>query len=315
MQPINDITKKIIKEMMNYASTIKFQVNSKSEINSILDIVRYESFATFHIGELSYYYHPLRRMVELKVEYVYKQSEYHALIDKILKKLKEIRDKLAYLPSEIEKEKYIHDYLCKNVVYKENGPDSHCILGPLFQGEGVCEGIAKTAHALLKIAKLDAHIVCGDATDENGTSPHAWNVVKIDGAWHLLDVTYDNTLSDPDFIRYDYFNVSAQELSQSHVPYSYCKEYFDRCVTSHSYFRMKSSEFSTQQGVYDYIKKEVSKKAPYVYFKYTNKNMPFDVMTIVDYTLEFSKVSNVNYSYDSKMGIYYLKIKYSLFSF
>ena len=62
---MNDVTKKIIKEMMNYASTITFPVNSKSEIDGILDVVRYKSISTFHVGTISYYYHPLRRLVEL----------------------------------------------------------------------------------------------------------------------------------------------------------------------------------------------------------------------------------------------------------
>lgn len=313
---MNDVTKKIIKEMMNYASTITFPVNAKSEIDGILDVVRYESISTFHVGNISYYYHPLRRLVELKPEYVYTKNQYQDLIGKILAKLKEVRNKVAVLPSELEREKYIHDFLCKNVTYKENGPDSHCVLGPLFRGEGVCEGIAKTAHALLKIAKIRTHIVCGDATDPNGSkTPHAWNVVQINGTWHLLDVTYDNTISDPDFIRYDYFNVSAKELSYSHAPYDYCREYYNRCVSSNTYFRMTRSELNTQQGVYDYIKQEVFKKSKNIYFKYTDRNRPLDIDALVNYTLEFPKVANVVYSYDKQMGVYYFKVKYGgLFS-
>ena len=46
--------------------------------------------------------------------------------------------------SEIEKEKYIHDFICENIHYdKLKKPYSHEIIGPLGHGVGVCEGIAK----------------------------------------------------------------------------------------------------------------------------------------------------------------------------
>ena len=317
MLPLDVLTKKIVKDMMNYVPKISFEVNSKNDIGIILDIVRYESFATFHVKTtIPYYYHPLRRVVEIIPEYVYSQSEYHDLINKILIKLRQIKKEIDVLPTELDKEKYIHDYLCKNVFYKENGPDSHCVLGPLFRGEGVCEGIAKTAQALLKIAKLNAHIVCGQATDESGeTTGHAWNIVQINGYWHLLDITYDNTISEPDFIRYDYFNLSAKELSVSHKPDSYCREYFNRCTTSNSYFRMNNCEFYNAIDVYDYIKREVRKKSPHLYFKYINSSRRLDIDNLVNYTLELDKVTNVKYTYDEQMGIYHFRVKYGGFFF
>ena len=51
--------------------------------------------------------------------------------------------------SEWEKEKYVHDFICENVHYdKLKKPYSHEIIGPLGQGVGVCEGIAKSVKVL-----------------------------------------------------------------------------------------------------------------------------------------------------------------------
>ena len=58
--------------------------------------------------------------------------------------------RLAQKLSESEKEKYIHDFICENVKYdKLKKPYSHEIIGPLGQGVGVCEGIAKSVKVLL----------------------------------------------------------------------------------------------------------------------------------------------------------------------
>ena len=51
--------------------------------------------------------------------------------------------------SELEKEKYVHDFICQNVRYdKLKKSYSHEIIGPLGQGVGVCEGIAKSVKVL-----------------------------------------------------------------------------------------------------------------------------------------------------------------------
>ena len=51
--------------------------------------------------------------------------------------------------SEWEKEKYVHDFICENIHYdKLKKSYSHEIIGPLGQGVGVCEGIAKSVKVL-----------------------------------------------------------------------------------------------------------------------------------------------------------------------
>ena len=294
MLPVDAIVKKIVIAMMNFHHDISFTVNSRKDIDGILDMVRYENVATFHVGDIMYNYNPYSKEVILRPRYLYKQNDYRSLINKILAKLKEMKAEIMKLPSELAREKYIHDYLCKNVVYKEIGPDAHCVLGPLFKGEGVCEGIAKTAQALLNTAGINSHIICGDALERDGSkTPHAWNVVQINGHWHLLDITYDNTLSDPSFIRYDY-----------------CQENFYKCITSKTYFSIFNLEFATYQAVCDYAKKEINKKSSHLYFKYINKTSPIKIDTLVDYVLNLPNVNRVTYVYDEGTGIYLFEVFY-----
>ncbi len=41
---------------------------------------------------------------------------------------------------------------------------------------------------------------------------HAWNVIRIDGKYYHLDVTFDNTLSRDDAVRYDYVNLADKQI-------------------------------------------------------------------------------------------------------
>ena len=73
--------------------------------------------------------------------------------------------------TEWEKEKYIHDFICENITYdKLKKPYSHEIIGPLGQGVGVCEGIAKSVKVLCDTLGVWCVIaICGN-NPEKGSS-------------------------------------------------------------------------------------------------------------------------------------------------
>lgn len=59
----------------------------------------------------------------------------------------------------------------------------------------VCAGYANLVHALGQAAGLETRVVGGDSRTAVGEAstegePHAWNAVKLDGTWHLLDSTW-----------------------------------------------------------------------------------------------------------------------------
>ena len=97
--------------------------------------------------------------------------------------------------SEWEKEKYVHDFICENIRYdKLKKSYSHEIIGPLGQGVGVCEGIAKAVKVLLDALGVWCVIaICGNNPEKGIKYRHTWNIVKIGGTYYHLDATFDNT--------------------------------------------------------------------------------------------------------------------------
>ena len=83
--------------------------------------------------------------------------------------------------TEAEKELAVHDFILENVRYdKLKKPYSHEILGPMTQGVGVCEGIAKTVKALCDAARPVVHRRAqrGGPRDAGIKYRHTWNVVR-----------------------------------------------------------------------------------------------------------------------------------------
>ena len=69
--------------------------------------------------------------------------------------------------TEAEKELAVHDFILENVRYdKLKKPYSHEILGPMTQGVGVCEGIAKTVKALCDQLGLWCIVALSEADPE-----------------------------------------------------------------------------------------------------------------------------------------------------
>ena len=124
--------------------------------------------------------------------------------------------------TEAEKELAVHDFILENVRYdKLKKPYSHEILGPMTQGVGVCEGMAKTVKLLCDGLGLPCMIAVSDRDRANGERYlHAWNIVQLGGQCYHLDATFDNSLSKYG-TRYDYFNLDDTKIFRDHRPLLY----------------------------------------------------------------------------------------------
>ena len=159
----------------------------------------------------------------------------------------------AKLP-ELEKEKYIHDFICENIHYdKLKKPYSHEIIGPLGHGVGVCEGIAKSVKILCDALGIWCMIaLCGNNPEKGIKYRHTWNIVRINGQYYHLDATFDNTLGKNEdgsvSIRYDYFNLDDKNIFRDHepliAPAPTCPD------GSHFYYREKKLSFTKLEDVY-----------------------------------------------------------------
>lgn len=119
--------------------------------------------------------------------------------------------------SESEKILFLHRFITENVRYdKLEKPYSHEIIGPLTQGVGVCEGIAKTVKILADSMGLNCLVVLS-APEEGKKYGHAWNVIRRGKAWYHMDVTFDLSLGRCGETRYDYCMLGDTAIYRDHV--------------------------------------------------------------------------------------------------
>lgn len=212
-----------IKEgLLNVAASFTVPLLDGKTLSDIYFMVRMDRPEIFWSVKFSYKYYKDSDRAEMIPEYLFKKNqimEHRAALESRVKKIARQAERL----SEKEKELFIHDFICQNVRYdKLKKAYSHEIIGPLQQGVGVCEGIAKSVKILCDALGIWCIIGLCDNNPEKGMKyRHMWNVVRIGGKYYHLDATFDNSLSKDGNIRYDYFNLSDSQIFKDHEPAIY----------------------------------------------------------------------------------------------
>lgn len=112
------------------------------------------------------------------------------------------------------REVFLHDRLLETAAYTAGAPHSHSAYGALVEGQAVCDGYANAMTLLMRMAGLRCGTVSGRATADPGVL-HAWNVVRVDGVWTLLDATNNDQSAGG---TYFFFNVTDEWMRRDYVP-------------------------------------------------------------------------------------------------
>lgn len=126
--------------------------------------------------------------------------------------------KLGSLTTDRDKALALHDALCRHVEYDTKAPNCHSAYGALVDKAAVCDGYAEAYQALLQKAGISAYRITGVvATSSGDPLAHAWLLVRLDGAYYLSDVTWDDYGSLPDEIHHEYFACTTAVMGEDHT--------------------------------------------------------------------------------------------------
>ena len=111
-----------------------------------------------------------------------------------------------------DKIKNVHDYICNTANYSNatltGAADDFSAYDALIGKLAVCQGYALSFQKFMDAMGIEAQIVKGDIRTPLANGSHAWNIVKLNGAWYSVDCTWDG---QDDTTRYDYFLLGAKE--------------------------------------------------------------------------------------------------------
>ena len=156
-------------------------------------------------------------------EWLSKLNEVNAVVDPLVKQIN------ASAKTDYEKELAAHDWLVRNVVYRNDpslsGSRSYqTVYGAFVEKQANCMGYSSAMLYLMRRLGISATIVQGIGYDPDGSSEaHEWNMIKIDGQWWHVDACWDDPqMNDSDAdrlrsdIRHGYMNLTDAEIAKDH---------------------------------------------------------------------------------------------------
>lgn len=129
--------------------------------------------------------------------------------------------------TDLEKETAIYYWVVHNVNYGWQHMDVMAELsraayepyGGLVDREAVCLGYAATFQMLCDLAGVECITIAGACFSSE--EHHAWNMVRLNGEWYCVDVTWDSNFREQSESEWpaeywNYFNVTSDEMAKSH---------------------------------------------------------------------------------------------------
>ncbi|ETP73898.1 Transglutaminase-like superfamily protein,putative cell wall binding protein [Lachnospiraceae bacterium JC7] len=130
--------------------------------------------------------------------------------------------------NDFEKEMAVARFLQKKCKYDyaayrgsfEKHKLSYCSYNALVNGKAVCQGYAEAFQELCESAGLSTRIV--------SNSTHAWNLVKLDGEWYHVDITWaDDDTKGQKGLSKGYINLTDDQVSNIEHHETWAASYYD----------------------------------------------------------------------------------------
>ena len=104
---------------------------------------------------------------------------------------------------------YLHDTLATQTEYVDTNDNiEHAAYGALVNGEAVCQGYSHAYGLLLKRCGIKSSVVISNQMG------HEWNIVKVNGNFYHVDVTWDDPTYDTlGYVRHEYFLLSDSAIN------------------------------------------------------------------------------------------------------
>jgi len=206
----------VYKAIMNFEPSVTLISRvKKDDLFTVMYSVYYDNPEMFWWAcNYRYWWNSDTVITKIEFTYLFEKEKMQDVYDQFLSMSFPIVFYAALLDNDIDKVKYIHDYLCKSIVYDYDAFNSGNYGGKLqtaysaiCEYKTVCAGYSRAFAYYCQQLGIPCVVLSG--------SGHAWNIITLDGNTYQMDVTWDDGNVLP-----PYFNLSHDSMQniKSHTP-------------------------------------------------------------------------------------------------
>ena len=168
-----------------------------------------------------------------------------------------------FCQTDLEKTRATYYWIAKNIRYDYEGLKSNywdkvpsykaLIILTFKKKKGICAGYSHLFKTILDLLEVECEVIEGNAKgsaayDSGEFVNHAWNAVKLDSTWHLLDVTWASPKKRSGKVSDFYFLTAPDKFIVNHFPEKPTWTLLDRAVSREEYeqFPKLTEEFYTE---------------------------------------------------------------------
>lgn len=303
-------------------------IRDAAEYNTLLNLAAVEQLAFGHVSgrksgdyDIETGYFPIEFTYRLSTEEMSEMNRRaEAAADEILALV--TADMTVY-----DKLKYFHDTLILSCESSRDYEYANTVYGALVEKKALCEGYSKAFSYLCNRSGIENMLVTGHTNEA-----HMWNMVKVDGNWYHIDVTWDKpggALAEayPEMIMYQYFMVTDSVIENDHQITVISTPPPQALSTNENYFFKEGlyirSEDEAEQVMEKAFRAAVSGRSCIAMVKFDTTNLMYSVMNDVAETGEkggdFLKdiIDDISYENNVRLNIgwtdFYLKYRILVF--
>lgn len=234
---------------------IPYSTAGRDYLRACFRNVRCDNPEFFYLSNTYSFYYRGNMITAIKFQYTLSEMEIVETAEKIELEFENIMRYIRDDMSQVEKMLAVHDYFCTHYEYDEvrlaNGTipnSSYMLSGVMAYRIGVCQSYAFAYQYVLNRLGIECTTVSSDAMN------HMWNLVKVDGIWYHVDVTWDDPTSDKcGNARHLFFLVSDESMRDSdhrHYGWSTNVECNDSSYEGKDWYNSSSSVVFDNENMY-----------------------------------------------------------------
>ncbi|MDR2940729.1 MAG: hypothetical protein LBV08_10500 [Clostridiales bacterium] len=199
--------------------TPKFLLNAnvtEAEFSNIYEAVKYDNPEIFWLNYYCNYYYDTNTSLVKEVSLNYNVTLYY--LDKAKAEFKNSTQSVLELALEIEDKtsqiKFIHDILTNVNDYDNYNALDQSAYSAVVSKKSVCAGYA----AAFQFYMQKLGVPCATIIGASEGTPHAWNIIKLDGDFYEIDVTWDDPVGNaPGNYYYNYFLINNSKTQNDRL--------------------------------------------------------------------------------------------------